>query len=324
MEKFLKKGSKLLLTLLTLLLIVGVSKVDVKAANNGSFTPGTITSTSATITYTNVSGTTYYLGVGLTSSDAVTDAKEHDHAVVSGNAITFSDLSAGNKYYIVALNTSDESLATGSFTTTIGATSNLKVKKYKTFQGDATISWTDQTACKFKYVLKNVSKSTTLKSSTTDASSLTFSGLSADYIYKITVTPYLATGSSDDANSDNSATTYIIPQSMITETDDGFDISVKNKKLYVNWNEISNVTGYEVYVSTKKDKGYKKVAVTNKSTKSSATIKKYKGSKFNAKKTYYVYVLPKKKVSGTVYKAVPNYTYVYKKGTTYIMKYNGD
>ncbi len=322
MEKFLKKGSKLLLTLLTLLLIVGVSKVDVKAAS--SFTTSSISSTSATITYTNVSGTTYYLGVGLTSSEAVTDAKEHDHAVVSGNAITFSDLSAGNKYYIAALNTSDETVTTANFTTTIGETSNLKVKKWKTFQGDATISWTDQTACKFKYVLKNVSKSTTLKSSTTDASSLTFSGLSADYIYKITVTPYLATGSSDDANSDNSATTYIIPQSMITETDDGFDISVKNKKLYVNWNEISKVTGYEVYVSTKKDKGYKKVAVTNKSTKSSATIKKYKGNKFNAKKTYYVYVLPKKKDSGTVYRAVPNYTYVYKKGTTYIMKYNGD
>lgn len=320
MEKFLKKGSKLLLTLLTLLLIVGVSKVDVKAAS-GTFTKGTVTSTSAVITYTNVSGTTYYLGVGLTSAEAVTDAKEHDHAVVSGNAITFSDLSAGNKYYIAALNTSDETVTTATFTTTIGATSNLKVKKWKTFQGDATISWTDQTACKFKYVLKNVSKSSTLKSSTTDASSLTFSGLSADYIYKITVTPYT---DSDDINSDYAASTYIIPQSMITETDTGFDISVKSKKLYVNWNETSKVSGYEVYVSTKKDKGYKKVAVTNSATKSSATIKKYKGKKFNSKKTYYVYVLPKKKVSGTVYKAVPNYTYVYKKGTTYIMKYNGD
>ncbi len=322
MDKFLRKGSKLLLTLFTLLLIVGLTKVDVKAAN-GSFTKGTVTSTSATITYTYQSGTTYYLGVGDSKSNAITDAKEHDHAVTSGSSTTFSDLSAGNTYYIVALNTSDETVDAATFETAIGATSNLKLKKWKTFQGDVTVSWDDQTACNFKYVLKNVTKDTTLKTSTTTASSLTFSGLSSDYIYKITVTPYKTSGSSSDANSDNAASTYLIPQSMITETDDGFDISVKNKKLYVNWNETSKVTGYEVYVSTKKDKGYKKVAVINKSTKSSATIKKYKGKKFNSKKTYYVYVLPKKKVSGTTYKAVPNYTYVYKNGTTYIMKYNG-
>lgn len=65
--------------------------------------------------------------------------------------------------------------------------------------------------------------------------------------------------------------------------------NVKNNKLVLKWGKVGGATGYQVFVSTKKKSGYKKVATVN-SKKSSCTIKKFRGKKFSSKKTYYVYV----------------------------------
>nr|MCR5101327.1 hypothetical protein [Butyrivibrio sp.] len=139
---------------------------------------------------------------------------------------------------------------------------------------------------------------------------------------KFTITPYITSydSSSDD---DNEKVIYFIPQPNVEETDTGFDISIKNKKLIVNWEKLSNASGYEVYVSKKQNSGYKKRKSTNNASTVTATISKLNGSKFNAKKTYYIYVVAKKTVSGTTYKSSVNYVYVYKNGHTYIGKYNG-
>lgn len=75
-----------------------------------------------------------------------------------------------------------------------------------------------------------------------------------------------------------------------------------NNKLTIKWGKVSGATGYEVYVSTKKNSGYKKVKTTSKN-KTSVTLTKFRGKRISAKKRYYVYVVTKKKVGGTTYRS---------------------
>lgn len=76
-------------------------------------------------------------------------------------------------------------------------------------------------------------------------------------------------------------------------------LKVKNGKLTVKWKKVSGATGYRIYVSTKPKSGYKKVKQVS-AKKGSITIKKFKGKKFKAKKSYYVYIQTLKKVNGKV------------------------
>ncbi|RDU23783.1 fibronectin type III domain-containing protein [Anaerosacchariphilus polymeriproducens] len=79
-------------------------------------------------------------------------------------------------------------------------------------------------------------------------------------------------------------------------------VKVSGKKLKVSWGKVGGATGYDVYVSTKKTSGYKKVKSVGKNT-TKATISKLKGKKFSAKKTYYVYVITKKKIGKRTYRS---------------------
>lgn len=56
-------------------------------------------------------------------------------------------------------------------------------------------------------------------------------------------------------------------------------LTSKKKKVTVKWKKITNATGYEVYMSTKKNKGYKRVKIT--------TAKSYTKTKLKRGKTYY-------------------------------------
>lgn len=79
------------------------------------------------------------------------------------------------------------------------------------------------------------------------------------------------------------ATIYCLNQANVTKA------TVSGNKLHLKWGKVSGATGYNVYVSTKSDSGYKKVAKISKK-KNSCTISKFKGKKFSSKKTYHVYV----------------------------------
>ena len=69
--------------------------------------------------------------------------------------------------------------------------------------------------------------------------------------------------------------------------------SPKKKTAKISWKKISGVTGYEVYRSTKKSSGYKKVATVKKASSVSYTNKKLK-----SKKTYYYKVRSYKTING--------------------------
>jgi len=72
--------------------------------------------------------------------------------------------------------------------------------------------------------------------------------------------------------------------------------------LNVRWNKIAGVTGYDIYVSTKRDSGYKKVASVGRNT-TRTNISRFNKKKFSKNKGYYVYVEAKKKVGKTTYKS---------------------
>jgi len=97
-------------------------------------------------------------------------------------------------------------------------------------------------------------------------------------------------------------TTYCVPQPQIKSA------SISSSKLNVRWNKISGVTGYDIYVSTKRSSGYKRVASVGKNA-TRATVSQFNKKKFDRKKTYYVYVEAKKKVGKTTYKSISRTTW---------------
>lgn len=77
-------------------------------------------------------------------------------------------------------------------------------------------------------------------------------------------------------------------------------LSVKNKKArkaVLKWKKMSNISGYEIYMSTKKSKGYKKIAMVKK-----ASVHTFTRAKLKKKKTYYFKVRAYKKMSGKTVK----------------------
>ena len=65
------------------------------------------------------------------------------------------------------------------------------------------------------------------------------------------------------------------------------------KKLFIQWNTLKHVDGYQVRISTKKDFSSNTIERTYKSSVKKVTITKMK-----SKKTYYVKVRGKRKESG--------------------------
>ena len=59
------------------------------------------------------------------------------------------------------------------------------------------------------------------------------------------------------------------------------------KGIQINWDKIKGANRYVVYVSNKKDSGYKKFQTT---TKTGTVIKKCGKSKLKSGKTYYFYI----------------------------------
>lgn len=96
-------------------------------------------------------------------------------------------------------------------------------------------------------------------------------------------------------------------------------VAKNNKSFKLTWHKIKGATGYEVWCSTKPRSGYKKVKTLGKNT-TSYTVKKVKGKKVNAKRTYYYYIKTKcGNKTSDVY-----YAWSTKKGTKKPAVYLGD
>lgn len=74
--------------------------------------------------------------------------------------------------------------------------------------------------------------------------------------------------------------------------------SQKNRQVTLQWPKVKGAAEYTVYVSKKKDSGFKKVCNTNKLTK---TVSKYGSTKLQAGKNYYFKVVASMEKDGNTY-----------------------
>ena len=81
--------------------------------------------------------------------------------------------------------------------------------------------------------------------------------------------------------------------STITKTPTLSKVTAGSKKATVNWKKVNEATGYEVYMSTKKSSGYKRIKLVT----SNKTLK-YTKTKLTKKKTYYFKVRTYRTVNG--------------------------
>ena len=115
------------------------------------------------------------------------------------------------------------------------------------------------------------------------------SALKKHNFYKVKVRAYALNSKNEKMYGSWSSWKYVSPQPDVTKIKNN-----KSKKgIQISWDKIKGANRYVVYVSTKKDSGYKKCQTT---TKTGTVIKKCGKNKLKSGKNYYFYVEPQKKV----------------------------
>lgn len=121
------------------------------------------------------------------------------------------------------------------------------------------------------------------------SASMKISALKNHNFYKVRVRAYSLNSKNEKIYGVWSSWKYVSPQPDVTKAKNN-----KSKKgIQINWDKIKGANRYVVYVSNKKDSGYKKFQTT---TKTGTVIKKCGKSKLKSGKTYYFYIAPQKKV----------------------------
>lgn len=225
---------------------------------------------------------------------------------------TFTGLQAGTEYRVSVEYKYQGYIS--SYTGYVGITyvktkpvkvSGVKQDRWWYYVKSVDISWADQSAADYEYIIKN-NKGKVVAKADTHSNNIYLSKVSNTMVYNIQVRAYI-TVNGTKYYSEWSDKAYLFTQPMIKRA------KISGGKLKLTWDKVNGVTGYDVYVSTKEKKGYKKVKSLN-SKKSSVTISKLKGKKFSSKKTYYMYIVGKKKVGRRTYTSGRLYSYKLTKG----------
>lgn len=311
--KTMKASMKCLIAMFVMTMAFAVTGITAQAA---TITQTGLTKNSLTIQWeplTSGTPTAYYVGI----SDDYTSAREQAQGKtiqVPGleTTYTFTNLTPGTKYYVSVYCSYLTTYGTEN-STTIGyptevvtfpdKVTGVKQTKWWYYLKSVDFEWDHQTAAKYEYVVSN-NKGKKVYSNTT--SSYTHKGscskdIQNNMLYTVKVRACV-TCNGQVYYGDWSDEAYLFTQPMVSKA------SVSGGNLKVSWGKINGITGYDVYVSTKEKSGYKKVKSVKK-TKSSVTVSKLKGKKFNKKKKYFVYIVAKKKVGNTTYTSGRHYTY---------------
>lgn len=110
----------------------------------------------------------------------------------------------------------------------------------------------------------------------TTKTSYTFKKLKANTQYTVKVRAFV------NAGQKKYGTTTSLTVKTATKAPTKLKITKKSKSAILQWSKMKGASGYEIYMSSKKKSGYKKVA-----TISSGTKTKYTKKKLSSKKTYY-------------------------------------
>lgn len=218
---------------------------------------------------------------------------------------TISGLSAGTEYKVKVEYTYQTSYGStySSYVslydakTLPGKVTNVKQSKWWYFIKQFEVTWDKQTGVDgYDYIVKtNSGKKKASGSTTYNSNYLDVTKISNTVVYTVQVRAY-STINGTKYYGEWSTKCYCFTQPRITS------IKKSGSKLTIGWSKVKGATGYDVYMSTKKTSGYKKVKSVGKGT-SKVTITKFKGKKLSSSKTYYFYIVTKKKVGSKTNKS---------------------
>ena len=284
--------------------------------------------------YTTVTGTTSQPFRVVTAPDSAPASLTHVKFTkeTTGTSVTLKNLSKDARYTIKVRAgkkyTDGTGRAWGNYHTKYDVpvkstkVEGIKVSGY--YQNLSKISITNKAkACAdgYQYQLytayKGQDKETKVKSITVNqnnpgssnqvSASMKISALKNHNFYKVRVRAYSLNSKNEKIYGVWSSWKYVSPQPDVTSK------KHTQKGIKINWDKINGADRYVVYVSTKKDSGYKKFQTTGKN---STTITKYGKNKLKSGKTYYFYVVAQKKVndkymSGTAGNATKRWSLTY-------------
>lgn len=173
------------------------------------------------------------------------------------------------------------------------------------------VIWNDSNCYGFEAYLYNRKGKLSQTVNETRYRSTTFSKTNTQNIYSVKVKPYVLINDNEKLYGPVSKTLYAVPQPKITSKNK--DVKLHSVKL--KWKKVNGATKYVVYASSKATKGYKKVATVKKS-KSSYTVKKFKGKTIDTRSKKYFKIVTYAKFGKKTVKSQNKY-YLSAKTTVY-------
>ena len=318
------------MSVLTVLMIMGFTGTKASAAAS-VVTGSNYAADSVTVHWTKVPGAkAYYPGIAENRTDAEAAAKKHgvtlDSSVIS---YTFTGLKPGTIYYVALRcvyagsgGDVEETVNTSIMKTLPGKVTGVTQAKWYANNKKVYVTWDAQTAASFRYVFmdkygKRIREGACYTNSFDER-------IDNKKCYSFKVKSEAIVGGKR-YETDWSETIYLFAQPMIKSYNYGNDFAVKieGKALKIKWNRVKYAnSGYNIYVSKSRDKGYTKVAHVGKKI-SGKTIRSFKGNKFKKSGTYYVYVEGLRKQNGRVSSTGIGYVWEYKKGKVRQTYYHG-
>ena len=315
MKKILKYLS-LSMAMAMMLSLIMVPALKTRAA--GAATVTNVTANSMDVSWT---GGTQPYSIGW-NENADTAKTTPNATGITTNSYKIENLKGGTKYYIVVTDSTNTIIATNSVATNLAKPSNVRQESWST-KGKVKVAWDyDGNASGFQVVYTDDDGDQASK----DITDINTKSIELDMkdvrYYKVIIRAYVILDNNSKKYGEFSDTFTTFAQPVIQETDDGFAVSVtKGGKLSVKWEKVNEAQGYEIYVSTKKNNGYKRVKKITSKTTTKATCAKFNGKKFSKNKEYYVYVCGyRTNASGGINRSSSNYVVYYRKGDTFIAK----
>lgn len=164
--------------------------------------------------------------------------------------------------------------------------SGLKINGYFASSNNLSVVWNDSNCYGFEAYCYNRKGKQVDCVDTSAYHSASFYKTNTQNIYTVKVRPYVYINGSQKLYGDFSNVLYAVPQPKITSKNK----DVKLNSVNLKWKKVNGASKYVIYVSSKKNSGYKKVA-TVKSSKKSYKITKFKGKKLNTKSTKYIKIV---------------------------------
>lgn len=232
--------------------------------------------------------------IGTSTKNTFTVTGMNNKEEVPYSIYVYSERSIGN---YVAKSRDSGDLYRSSIVLTPEKISNIEIDCYKSLK-EIYIDCEAEYATGYQYECYN-SKGKKVKSGTFTYS-VNVNGINLNEFYKVRVRAFTSLNNKKVYGS-WSDYKYFAHSTTLTKA--------KNTgKLSLKWKKVKGATNYTIYVSTKSNGGYKKVATTKKL---SYTVKKFKKKKIKKRKTYYVKVIANKKVGKKTYKSAEDYNWVF-------------